>query len=145
MKVDIRSVQKAESAVSTDEFPANVITQANYSTELWKEKFSARVGTARQDIYPLFSVMGLREDLFISLSCFHLSGLRKKAWKCCIETGIQQITGLKIYTTEPVWKTFLMCTGKEANGKNCRSMTFKQFDSDSAAELKELSLQQCMT
>ena len=27
MKVDIRSVQKAESAVSTDEFPANVITQ----------------------------------------------------------------------------------------------------------------------
>ena len=102
-------------------------------------------GTARQDIYPLFSVMGLREDLFISLSCFHLSGLRKKAWKCCIETGIQQITGLKIYTTEPVWKTFLMCTGKEANGKNCRSMTFKQFDSDSAAELKELSLQQCMT
>ena len=49
------------------------------------------------------------------------------------------------YTTEPVWKTFLMCTGKEANGKNCRSMTFKQFDSDSAAKLKELSLQQCMT
>lgn len=34
MKVDIRSVQKAESAVSTDEFPANVIMQENYSTEL---------------------------------------------------------------------------------------------------------------